>query len=120
MADKTVLKSVFFLNHKKPFKKARDTTYCLDTPIRRRKYNDFVRGYIINSVDGAVYAGKGGLYNPFKKIVLNVYKKFSFVSLRGMLIRSLVWCLPIVKLCLLASLFRYSPKVNAVQRSQFK
>jgi hypothetical protein len=64
--------------------------------------------------------GKAVFFNPFKKIVLNVYKKFSFVSLRGMLIRSLVWCLPIVKLCLLASLFRYSPKVCVLQRSQFK
>ncbi len=89
--------------------------FYLDTPIRRRKYNDFVRGYTIHSVDGALQymQGKAVFFNPF-------YKKFSFVSLQGKLIRSLVWCLPIVQLCLLASLFRYSPKVNAVQRSQFK
>jgi hypothetical protein len=66
--------------------------FYLDTPIRRRKYNDFVRGYTIHSVDGALQymQGKVVFFNPFKKIVLNVYKKFSFVSLRGMLIRSLV------------------------------
>jgi hypothetical protein len=99
--------------------KTRDTKSYLDTQLEEEN-TMILNVYIVNSVNGAVYAGKGGLYNPFKKIVLNVYKKFSFVSLRGMLIRSLVWCLPIVKLCLLASLFRYSPKVNAVKRSQFK
>jgi hypothetical protein len=47
--------------------KTRDTKSYLDTPVRRRKYNDFVRVFKINSGDDAVYAGKGGLLHPFQE-----------------------------------------------------